>query len=126
MFQFGDPWEVADLYWSSLWYHSGPRIPQKPLLEQSLEQVKITLVYSRMAYQFALKDLAGPETLEILLAIHDAAFIRFGQIDPDFKERIRKGMVTPVCAEHTMDCIEHYYKLAGGLGNLTQPRRLEE
>jgi len=114
MFQFGDPWQVASLYWDSLWYYSGPRIPQEPLLEQSLEQVKVTLVYARMAYQFALKDLAGLETLEILLAIHDAAFIRFGQLDPDFKERIKKGMVTPICVKYNEECFDHYIKLAGG------------
>lgn len=123
MFQFGDPWTVAGMYWDFLWWNSGPRIPQTPLMQQTKEEVEITLAYARMAYEFALKDLAGPETLEILLGIHDAAFARLGQLDEGYKDRIRGGKIQPPCSVWGKECLTYYYHLAGGVGNLTQSRR---
>lgn len=88
MFFFGGVENQAAIYWSDALHQLGPELPDVPMDELSVQQLKIALAYCRMAYEKAKRDKAPDETLEVLLNQHDEVFATLASVDEDFRGRV--------------------------------------
>lgn len=90
MFNFGTDDSVAELYWDRAASISGPRLPRKPLDEMSVSELKIALVYARMAYSIAATEEAHQGILDILVGQHDLVFEALAECSTFLQEAIKK------------------------------------
>ena len=85
MFFFGTPEDQATIYWNDAINVDGPSVPDAPLDEMTVEELRNVLVYARIAYTKAKEDGAPSSTLDILLEEHDTAFQALAYADEWFK-----------------------------------------
>lgn len=76
------------MYWHGALAKLGPQLPETHIDEMSVADVRNALAYARMAYEAAASDDAPSDTLDHLLARHDAVFAHLASIDDDFKDRV--------------------------------------
>lgn len=88
MFNYGSAEDNANLFWSGALSQKGPLLPDVHFEEMSMQDLRNALAYSRMAYEAALEQGAADDTLDLLLASHDAVFAALAAVDETFKGRV--------------------------------------
>ena len=112
MFHFGSEEDSASLYYNLATSKTGPAFPTGPLDELSVDELKIVLTYRRMAYKEAVKDLASPKLLDLLLASHDEAFECLALASERFRTIVDTGRHQPITG-FGAESVNKYRKLAG-------------
>lgn len=97
MFNFGNPYDTALLYWDRAEGCGGPGLSREPLDEQSGTDLRNSLNYTRVALDYAIHEEADQEVLDILTAEFEAVFKVLIPVDDEFAERVRiERFVPPV------------------------------
>lgn len=120
MFSFGSPEDQATVYWEEALGKLGPLMPQAPLDELSMQDLRHALAYARMAYEAAIEDEAPIDTLDVLLERHDAVFEALAAVDDKFRDRVLGktfGKQPVWLGGYDPENIAKYKALAGGSAN---------
>ena len=110
-FVFGDPQQLAQVYYDSAVSGDGPGLRDKHPDEMSHQELVNQMVYLGIAAREAFK--AGQEeAAEVLHCWYDEAFARLATVDEAFKQRLLTGVMLPLKAGKPRDK-GHYLRLAG-------------
>ncbi len=95
MFNIGRPEDTARLYWDRAEAVQGPELNTAPLDEQSWEDLRNSLNYTRIALDYAVYDDADQEVLDILAEQFEEVFKALIPVDEEFAERVRIERFVP-------------------------------
>ena len=86
MFVFGEPQDVAEMFRQEVNVMWSKEKSSDPIEEQSIEDLKVTLLFAREAYLIALKYNTSDEALDILLNDYDRIFTKLASISESFRQ----------------------------------------
>lgn len=110
-FVFGDPQQLAQVYYDSAVSGDGPGLRDKHPDEMSHQELVNQMVYLGIAARNAFK--AGQdEVAEVLHGWYDEAFTRLTEADEAFRQRFLTGKMLPLKAGKPRNK-GHYLRLAG-------------
>lgn len=117
MFNFGTAEDNANLFLEGALSARGPLLPDVHADEMSVQDLRNALAYARMAYEAALEAGAGDDTLDVLLARHDAVFEALAAVDDTFKGRVLGTVPGRIIwlGGYSEDNIAKYKLLASGV-----------
>ena len=90
MFVFGNPEEIARTFIESVAVNS-PGFSSTPVWHQVEDELRVTLVVLRMAIKMANKEDADKATRDILLDMHDHAYIALAATSEEFAQQCKSG-----------------------------------
>ena len=112
MFFFGDPADTAQIYWDKARGLRGPSMVNIHWEDMTSKQLKIAIVYARMAHRMAEQDSQPPEVMSILLEIYDELFEAMCAASEDFVTAVAENRHNFV-GGYDRENIEKYKSIAG-------------
>jgi hypothetical protein len=113
MFFFGDPKATAELLWENSKQMDGPNIPDVPLDELSVQDLKIAFSYLYRAVFLAMRtEELQEEVFDALMEKYDEAFAMLAQKSEDFVEAVKNKRHIYVTG-YSQETVTKYKKLAG-------------
>ena len=86
MFVFGDPQDVATVYYENALSMPGPLLEDLHPDEMTQEQLKVQVVYLRTAAEEAMQDEAGAEVIDILVEWYDTYLQALMDVSPNLRQ----------------------------------------
>lgn len=94
MFFFGEPDQIAEMIKMEFVSGFGPPKSEKPLEEQTEDELRNTITYARVYCQQAMRYGVKEDVLNILVDQYDVVFTRLAEISPSFREVVLGGAHT--------------------------------
>jgi hypothetical protein len=91
MFVFGEPQDVAEMFRQEVDTMWSKAKPSNPVEQQSMKDLKVTLLFARKAYLIALEYNTSEQALDILLDDYDQIFTQLAAISEDFRQLVLNG-----------------------------------
>jgi hypothetical protein len=112
MFNFGSAADQASIYFDRAIGVTGPLLPECPLDEMSIQDLRNAIAYCRIAYVKAEQEGMPKNVLDILLADYDMVFARLAKYDPDLKAAVMSGRHVYL-GGYTTENVAKYRAMAG-------------
>lgn len=94
MFFFGEPDQIAEMIKMEFVSGFGPPKSEKPLEEQTEDELRNTITYARAYYNQAIMYGAGDDVVRILVDHHDTVFTRLAEVSKNFRKAVIEGAHT--------------------------------
>lgn len=112
MFHFGDPLEVAKIFWENAVRVQGPKVPDLPYDEMEEQDLRNIFTYLYMSVQAAFDQGASDEVMAILVAQYDEVFQALAEASEGFRNVVRYNQHVYV-GGYSKENIKKYKQLAG-------------
>lgn len=96
MFVFGEPQDIAEMFRVEVASEWQVEKPTKPIEEQSIEELELSICLAREAYERALYGNSTEESLDILLDDYDELFKVLATNSETFREAVMNDTHVPI------------------------------